>query len=148
MDNYYYNKLVLLRVDKNFNRVLTIGPLVTIASAIAIALLLMLIYLMRHIIPTDLKVSIKISPSFLSCKGFYGFFNDAMTLNKVPPNKVILEITDEKTQILLKLIIQLSKEYGLSIVAEGVETKEQHDQLLGMDCKIIQGYYYSKPEPL
>ena len=31
------------------------------------------------------------------------------------------------------------------LVCEGVETKEQSDMLSGMGCRVVQGYYYSKP---
>jgi len=42
----------------------------------------------------------------------------------------------------------LGKTLNLTIVCEGVETKEQVDYLVSKDCYIIQGYYYSKPLPL
>ncbi|BEP28454.1 putative bifunctional diguanylate cyclase/phosphodiesterase [Helicovermis profundi] len=59
------------------------------------------------------------------------------------------QITDSnKNNALLKTIINLSKEYNLDLVAEGVETKEQCDYLVELGCYVIQGYYFSKPEPL
>ncbi len=54
----------------------------------------------------------------------------------------------KKNNALLKTIINLSKEYQLDLVAEGVETKEQCDYLVKLGCYIIQGYYFSKPEPI
>lgn len=56
--------------------------------------------------------------------------------------------TNEKIGIMLELLIKFSQAYGLSIVAEGVETREQCNQLVKLGCRIIQGYYYSKPEPI
>lgn len=50
--------------------------------------------------------------------------------------------------ILIENIIHLSKQFGLSVVAEGVETEKQKDELLNLGCHIIQGYYYARPEPL
>ena len=38
--------------------------------------------------------------------------------------------------------------YGYGKVAEGVETKEQIDELTRMGCGIYQGYYFSKPIPV
>lgn len=55
---------------------------------------------------------------------------------------------NEKIEIMLKTIIELGKEYNLNIVAEGVETKQQYLKLLILGCNEIQGYYFSKPEPL
>lgn len=44
-------------------------------------------------------------------------------------------------------IIALSKELGLSVVAEGVEMVEQIEFLRKEKCDYIQGYYLSKPLP-
>ncbi len=46
---------------------------------------------------------------------------------------------------LLQSIIQLGKSLGLTVLAEGVETKEQCDFLRQNDCDQIQGFYYSRP---
>lgn len=42
-------------------------------------------------------------------------------------------------------IVMLGHNMGLSIVAEGVETKEQFEYLSKHKCDIIQGYLFSKP---
>ena len=42
-------------------------------------------------------------------------------------------------------IIAIGKKLGLSVVAEGVETVGQLDQLNEMGCDIYQGYYFAKP---
>ena len=36
----------------------------------------------------------------------------------------------------------------MTVITEGVETKEQVDMLTGMGCRIFQGYYFSKPIPI
>lgn len=46
---------------------------------------------------------------------------------------------------LLQSIIQLGKSLGLTVLAEGVETKEQFDFLRQNECDQIQGFYYSRP---
>ncbi len=48
---------------------------------------------------------------------------------------------------LVKAIISVAKNLNYSIIAEGVETKEQRNFLLENQCDKIQGYYYSKPIP-
>jgi diguanylate cyclase (GGDEF)-like protein len=44
-------------------------------------------------------------------------------------------------------IIALSRELGLRVVAEGVETQAQSEFLLKRGCRIQQGYLFSKPLP-
>ena len=46
---------------------------------------------------------------------------------------------------LLEIIIEIADYLSASVVAEGVETKEQLDSLKEIGCDIIQGYYFSKP---
>jgi len=42
-------------------------------------------------------------------------------------------------------IVTIAHNLSLSVVAEGVESEEQLQQLKQLRCEIIQGYYYSKP---
>lgn len=49
--------------------------------------------------------------------------------------------------VVLESIILMAEKLGLGIVAEGVETKDQLIQLMGIGRPCIQGYYYSKPLP-
>lgn len=49
---------------------------------------------------------------------------------------------------LLKSIIALANVLNCSVVAEGVETKEQLEAVLNAGCHTIQGYYYAKPASL
>ncbi|MFZ6658830.1 GGDEF/EAL domain-containing response regulator [Undibacterium sp. TJN19] len=44
-----------------------------------------------------------------------------------------------------KMIVQLGKNLGLSIIAEGVESEMQANTLLSYDCHMAQGYLYSRP---
>ncbi len=48
---------------------------------------------------------------------------------------------------LVSAILTMSHNLGLTVVAEGVETKEQLDILFDLGCDEIQGYYFSKPLP-
>lgn len=48
---------------------------------------------------------------------------------------------------LVKATIAMSHSLGLTVVAEGVETKEQLTLLQELGCDCVQGYYLSKPKP-
>lgn len=44
-------------------------------------------------------------------------------------------------------VISLAHGLGLVAVAEGVETKDQVDRLIDLNCDIAQGYYFGRPAP-
>jgi len=45
-------------------------------------------------------------------------------------------------------IIELGKQFGMRVVAEGIETREQADFLLAHGCSIQQGFLFSRPLPV
>jgi len=51
----------------------------------------------------------------------------------------------EGDKVLVSAIISMAKALGISVVAEGVELKEEVDILVSLGCDYIQGYYFSKP---
>ena len=53
----------------------------------------------------------------------------------------------EDANFIVNMIIQLSKQLKMDVIAEGVETREQLDVLQKYNCNTIQGYLYSKPLP-
>lgn len=54
---------------------------------------------------------------------------------------------ERKDTRLLEVMILLAESFGVTTIAEGVETAEQMLTLKTMGCDIIQGYYFSKPLP-
>lgn len=54
----------------------------------------------------------------------------------------------ERSRTILKMIISLSKQLGMEVITEGVETREQVDFLTEIGCDIFQGYYFAKPMPV
>ena len=52
-----------------------------------------------------------------------------------------------KEMKLVELVLDIAKNLGVSVVAEGVETEEEYKMLKDAGCDIIQGYYFSKPVP-
>ncbi|MCM3721137.1 EAL domain-containing protein [Solibacillus isronensis] len=45
-------------------------------------------------------------------------------------------------------MIKMAQLLKLEVIAEGVETKEELDFLLGENCRYIQGFYFGKPCPI
>jgi len=42
-------------------------------------------------------------------------------------------------------MIKVAQQLNLEVIAEGVETREELDFLLSLNCPYIQGYYFAKP---
>lgn len=57
------------------------------------------------------------------------------------------ESSEMKGSGILESIMQMGKWLGLRMIAEGVETIKQVENLLSLDCEYVQGYYFYKPMP-
>ena len=73
-------------------------------------------------------------------------------LNRMPMDILKLDMQFIRTEMempesrrTLRYIIGLAHWLNLSVVAEGVETKEQLEHLRNLGCDYIQGYYLAKP---
>jgi EAL domain-containing protein (putative c-di-GMP-specific phosphodiesterase class I) len=58
-----------------------------------------------------------------------------------------IQNTPDGNRNIVEAIISLAHRLDMSVVAEGVETVEQHAILLNMNCQFGQGYLFSKPIP-
>jgi EAL domain-containing protein (putative c-di-GMP-specific phosphodiesterase class I) len=54
---------------------------------------------------------------------------------------------DEDNATIVRSTIDLGRNLGLEVVAEGVETAEIWDTLNSLGCTVAQGYYLSRPVP-
>lgn len=54
-------------------------------------------------------------------------------------------LSNRKNNLLVKTIIDIGNNLQLKVVAEGIETEEQHKELINLNCHFGQGYLFSKP---
>jgi len=64
---------------------------------------------------------------------------------KVDKSFVVDMDSDEENASIVRATIDLGHSLGLTVTAEGVETRTVHDLLKGMKCDYYQGYYIGKP---
>jgi len=56
--------------------------------------------------------------------------------------------TDQNDAVMVQTIIDMAKNFGLNVIAEGVETEAQKHLLEQLGCLNYQGYLFSKPVPI
>lgn len=81
-------------------------------------------------------------------------FASLETLTSLPISGVKLDrrftgqvVHGERESIVVKAMIALAAETGLSVIAEGIETQLQCDRLVRMGCRLGQGYFFALPQP-
>jgi EAL domain-containing protein (putative c-di-GMP-specific phosphodiesterase class I) len=52
---------------------------------------------------------------------------------------------DENAAVIVRSTIELGRNLGLRVVAEGVETREVWDRLADLGCHVAQGYFFGRP---
>ena len=57
----------------------------------------------------------------------------------------VAEIRGGVTSPMITAVIDLSHGLGLSVVAEGVESREQHDRVIDLGAEAAQGYFFAPP---
>ena len=67
---------------------------------------------------------------------------------KLEKSFIDLVLSDERDSLIVKSILNLANDLNFSIIAEGIETKEQLKYLVKYKCKNGQGYLLSKPLPV
>jgi len=55
-----------------------------------------------------------------------------------------IHITSTKQKV-VRSMTALSKDMGMTVVAEGVETREERDCLVDLGCDLLQGFLFAKP---
>ncbi len=68
-----------------------------------------------------------------------------VTTLKIDQSFVRNMTSDEGALGLVKSILSLSENMGLSIIAEGVETQQQVDMLKSLKCQVAQGFFFARP---
>ena len=89
----------------------------------------------------------------LSIDDFGTGYSSLSYLKKLPIDELKIDqsfikdlIEDKNDEIITQTIISIGGQFGLEVIAEGVETQAQYKKLLEMGCHYFQGYLFSKPK--
>ncbi|MFO2462305.1 EAL domain-containing response regulator [Pseudomonas sp. 15FMM2] len=88
----------------------------------------------------------------LSIDDFGSGFSSLQRLCQLPFNEIKLDGEfvqalggDPRCRAVISSTLALGKSLGMTVVAEGIETQEQHHQLIDLGCVQGQGYFFAKP---
>ncbi len=59
-----------------------------------------------------------------------------------------LDDNNGANRIIMKTIVNMCRQMGIHTLAEGIETEEQFQFLKEIDCELVQGFYFFRPEPV
>ncbi|MCB1984206.1 MAG: EAL domain-containing response regulator [Burkholderiales bacterium] len=102
----------------------------------------------------DILTRLRIKGFGLSIDDFGTGYATMETLNNLPFTELKIDrvfvnaaVSDPSSRAIVESSINLGKEFGLNIVAEGVENQTEWDLVAGLGCTEVQGYFISKPLP-
>ncbi|HOY88131.1 MAG TPA: EAL domain-containing protein [Methylotenera sp.] len=91
----------------------------------------------------------------LSLDDFGTGYSSLSYLKKLPFNQIKIDrsfvrdmLTDTSDAMMVKNIIDMTHNFGMQVIAEGVETEQQLALLREYGCLSYQGYLFSKPLPV
>ena len=70
-----------------------------------------------------------------------------LTALKIDKSFVVGMATDENDGVIVRSTIELGRNLGLDVVAEGVENDETWERLVNYGCEIGQGFHFGRPMP-
>ncbi|MBT8768800.1 putative bifunctional diguanylate cyclase/phosphodiesterase [Metapseudomonas boanensis] len=99
-------------------------------------------------------LSLRRSGALIAIDDFGTGYSSLSYLKSLPLDKIKIDksfvqdvLEDEDDATIVRAIIQLARNLGMQVIAEGVETAEQETYIIAQGCNEGQGYLYSKPLP-
>jgi EAL domain-containing protein (putative c-di-GMP-specific phosphodiesterase class I)/CheY-like chemotaxis protein len=106
----------------------------------------------------DAKLSIEVLTR-VRVKGFglsmddFGIgYSSLQQLHRMPFNEIKVDrafvsemMTSKEAMTIVRSVIDLGRNFGMQVCAEGVETRDTHEALVNLGCDLAQGFYYGRP---
>jgi diguanylate cyclase (GGDEF)-like protein len=108
----------------------------------------------EHSRVVDTLIALEALDVQLSLDDFGTGYSSMFMLRRLPVSEIKVDrsfvsrmATPGEDESIVRTIIDLAHALGLEAVAEGVETEEVWQQLIGLGCDTAQGWYVSRPMP-
>lgn len=100
----------------------------------------------------DILFQLKAMDILFSMDDFGTGYSSLSYLRSLPVDELKIDklfiahmLESETDEIMVKTMLSIAKNFGLKVIVEGIEQKEQFDFLVSQDCYGYQGYYFSEP---
>jgi diguanylate cyclase (GGDEF)-like protein len=121
--------------------------------------------LILEVTETSMMVNLEVSKNnlqqlsemgvLLSIDDFGTGYSSYSYLQKLPVQELKIDMSfitdllvDKNSERLVKSMINLGKDFGINVLAEGIETPEVMERLVDMGCQYGQGFLIAKPLPV
>jgi len=101
----------------------------------------------------DVLTRLRMKKVKLSIDDFGTGYSMMQQLIHIPANQLkidksfVMNLQNDSDRIMVEKTIEIGHELAMTVVAEGVETREQLDFLRKRNCDVAQGYLFTKPLP-
>ncbi|MDB5817445.1 MAG: diguanylate cyclase/phosphodiesterase with sensor [Rhizobacter sp.] len=112
----------------------------------------------ESVVMEDVKTTLRVFEALerigveLSIDDFGTGYSSLAYLRELPARQLKIDrsfvndlVGSADARAIVDAVIRLAHALGLLVVAEGVETAEQRDVLLELDCDELQGYFFARP---
>jgi len=111
--------------------------------------------LMQELIKSlDILTRLRMKGFHLSIDDFGTGYSSLVQLHRAPFSEIKIDCSfvmemdrDKESYAIIETVIVLGHKLGMKVVAEGVETQANLEQLTAMGCDLAQGYHIARPQP-
>lgn len=111
--------------------------------------------LMQELVKSlDILTRLRMKGFRLSIDDFGTGYSSMVQLHRAPFSEIkidrsfVMEMGDDKeAEAIVETIIMLGHKLGMNVIAEGIETQSNWDQLQALGCDNAQGFFIAKPMP-
>jgi len=102
----------------------------------------------------DILTRLRMRGFHLSIDDFGTGYSSLVQLHRAPFSEIKIDRSfvmdmdrDKESYAIIETVIVLGHKLGMKVVAEGVETQANLEQIAAMGCDLAQGYHIARPQP-